>query len=79
VQQSHWQASQTDERQGNELILQRRNIKVVPAYQPLQHRPKASVQRARVVGPEGGQIYVDQWGRIKVRFLFTRADDHRHV
>lgn len=78
VQQSHWQASQTDERQGNELILQRRNIKVVPAYQPLQHRPKASVQRARVVGPEGEQIYVDQWGRIKVRFLFTRADDHRH-
>ncbi|MFL1541044.1 type VI secretion system Vgr family protein [Acinetobacter baumannii] len=78
VQQSHWQASQTDERQGNELILQRRNIKVVPAYQPLQHRPKASVQRARVVGPEGEHIYVDQWGRIKVRFLFTRADDHRH-
>lgn len=78
VQQSHWQASQTDERQGNELILQRRNIKVVPAYQPLQHRPKVSVQRARVVGPEGEQIYVDQWGRIKVRFLFTRADDHRH-
>ncbi|MBJ8506476.1 type VI secretion system tip protein VgrG [Acinetobacter seifertii] len=78
VQQSHWQASQTDERQGNELILQRCNIKVVPAYQPLQHRPKASVQRARVVGPEGEQIYVDQWGRIKVRFLFTRADDHRH-
>jgi len=78
VQQSHWQASQTDERQGNELILQRRNIKVVPAYQPLENRPKASVQRARVVGPEGEQIYVDQWGRIKVRFLFTRADDHRH-
>ncbi|QXB47177.1 DUF2345 domain-containing protein [Acinetobacter seifertii] len=78
VQQSHWQASQTDERQGNELILQRRNIKVVPEYQPLENRPKASVQRARVVGPEGEQIYVDQWGRIKVRFLFTRADDHRH-
>jgi type VI secretion system secreted protein VgrG len=78
VQQSHWQASQTDERQGNELILQRRNIKVVPAYQPLTDRPKASVQRAKVVGPEGEQIYVDQWGRIKVRFLFTRADDHRH-
>ncbi|WP_223852313.1 type VI secretion system Vgr family protein [Acinetobacter seifertii] len=78
VQQSHWQASQTDERQGNELILQRRNIKVVPEYQPLENQPKASVQRARVVGPEGEQIYVDQWGRIKVRFLFTRADDHRH-
>ncbi|MHC3124722.1 type VI secretion system Vgr family protein [Acinetobacter sp. GN11] len=78
VQQSHWQASQTDERQGNQLILQRRHIKTVPEYQPLQDRPEATVQRARVVGPAGEEIYVDQWGRIKVRFLFTRADDHRH-
>lgn len=78
VQQSHWQAGHTDERQGNQLILQRRYIKTVPEYQPLRDRPKASVQRARVVVPEGESIYVDQWGRIKVRFLFTRADDHRH-
>ncbi|EOC4829854.1 type VI secretion system Vgr family protein [Acinetobacter baumannii] len=78
VQQSDWQASQTDERQGNQLILQRRHIKTVPEYQPLQYRPQASVQRARVVGPEGEEIYVDEWGRIKVRFLFTRADDHNH-
>ncbi|MEI1681541.1 type VI secretion system Vgr family protein [Acinetobacter baumannii] len=78
VQQSHWQASHTDERQGNQLILQRRHIKTVPEYQPLQDRPQASVQRARVVGPEGESIHVDQWGRIKVRFLFTRINDHSH-
>ncbi|MGQ1460407.1 type VI secretion system Vgr family protein [Acinetobacter baumannii] len=78
VQQSDWQTSQTDERQGNQLILQRRHIKTVPEYQPLQNRPPASVQRAKVVGPEGEEIYVDEWGRIKVRFLFTRADDHSH-
>lgn len=68
----------TEERQGNELILLRRNIKIVPEYQPLQNRPKASPQRARVVGPAGEEIYVDQWGRIKVRFLFTRSVDHNH-
>ncbi|WP_407538370.1 DUF2345 domain-containing protein [Acinetobacter baumannii] len=77
VQQSHWSIN-NEERQGNQLILQRRHIKTVPEYQPLQDRPEAVVQRARVVGPAGEEIYVDQWGRIKVRFLFTRADDHRH-
>ncbi|MGL3014088.1 DUF2345 domain-containing protein [Acinetobacter baumannii] len=78
ITQSHWQTGHAHERQGNQLILQRRHIKVVPEYQPLQDRPQASVQRARVVGPEGESIHVDQWGRIKVRFLFTRTDDHRH-
>ncbi|MFY6063012.1 contractile injection system protein, VgrG/Pvc8 family, partial [Acinetobacter baumannii] len=46
ITQSHWQSSHTKERQGNQLILQRRHIKTVPEYQPLQDRPQASVQRA---------------------------------
>ncbi len=74
---SRWQ-QQGEERQGNELYLVRRNIAVVPEYHPLNHRPVAYPQRARVVGPEGESIYVDQWGRIKVRFLFTRDEDHGH-
>ncbi|GEA68355.1 type VI secretion system protein [Acinetobacter pittii] len=81
--QSQWQNNQPGpndqaERQGNELILSRRNIKTVPEYNPLEHRPAAYPQRARVVGLEGESIHVDQWGRIKVRFLFTRTDDHSH-
>ncbi|WPP57230.1 type VI secretion system Vgr family protein [Acinetobacter pittii] len=81
--QSQWQKDQSElndqtERQGNELILSRRNIKTVPEYNPLEHRPAAYPQRARVVGLEGESIHVDQWGRIKVRFLFTRTDDHSH-
>ena len=81
--QSQWQNNQSGpndqtERQGNELILSRRNIKTVSEYNPLEHRPAAYPQRARVVGLEGESIHVDQWGRIKVRFLFTRADDHSH-
>jgi type VI secretion system secreted protein VgrG len=74
---SHWQ-HQADERQANALYVVRRTIAVVPEYQPLQHRPAAYPQRAKVVGPEGETIYVDAWGRIKVRFMFTRADDHAH-
>ncbi|WP_339352494.1 type VI secretion system Vgr family protein [Acinetobacter beijerinckii] len=79
--QSNWQSTQsnnTEERQANQLTLQRRNIKTVPEYHPLQHRPTASPQRAKVVGPSGEEIHVDEWGRIKVRFLFTRNEDHSH-
>ncbi|MGY3822118.1 type VI secretion system Vgr family protein [Acinetobacter haemolyticus] len=81
ITQSQWQDHQNtnpEERQANQLTLQRRNIKTVPEYHPLQHRPTAHPQRARVVGPEGEEIHVDEWGRIKVRFLFTRNDDHSH-
>ena len=77
---SHWQKSKDSEqeRQANELILVRRSIDIVPEYDPLQHRATAYVQRARVVGTEGEEIHVDEWGRIKVRFLFTRYEDHQH-
>ncbi|MFI8034090.1 type VI secretion system Vgr family protein [Acinetobacter sp. ABJ_C3_5] len=78
VAQSNWQIKESDERQANQLILQRRNIKTVPEFNPLQHRPAASPQRAKVVGPSGEEIHVDEWGRIKVRFLFTRSEDHSH-
>lgn len=69
---------QDQERQGNQLSLIRRQIKLVPDYQPLVHRPAVYPQRARVVGSENEEIHVDEWGRIKVRFLFTRAEDHAH-
>ena len=88
LQHSNWQTTQfntaqpnttdTEERQANQLTLQRRSIQQVPEYNPLQHRPAAHPQRAKVVGPSGEEIHVDEWGRIKVRFLFTRNDDHQH-
>ncbi len=75
---SYWSHLIKDQRQANELFLVRRSIPIVPEYNPLKHRPAAFPQRAKVVGPEGETIYVDQWGRIKVRFLFTRTDDNTH-
>ncbi|MDO7243239.1 type VI secretion system Vgr family protein [Acinetobacter pittii] len=76
---SHWQNSKDSEqeRQANEFVVVRRNINIVPEYDPLTHRPVAHVQRAKVVS-DGEEIHVDEWGRIKVRFLFTRTDDHAH-
>ncbi|WP_343569342.1 type VI secretion system Vgr family protein [Acinetobacter sp.] len=79
--QSNWSIQNpenTDERQANQLILQRRHIPTTPGYNPQIHSPVTHPQRAKVVGPEGEEIYVDEWGRIKVRFLFTRSDDHSH-
>ncbi|MDC4565817.1 type VI secretion system Vgr family protein [Acinetobacter baumannii] len=79
--QSNWSIQNpenSDERQANQLILQRRHIPTTPAYNPQIHSPVTHPQRAKVVGPEGEEIYVDEWGRIKVRFLFTRSDDHSH-
>lgn len=78
---SHWKVSEAhnEERQTNELIVIRRNIALVPEYDPLLHRPSAHVQRAKVVGNnDAEEIHVDEWGRIKVRFLFTRREDHTH-
>ncbi|MFW1944723.1 type VI secretion system Vgr family protein [Acinetobacter guillouiae] len=83
LEQSNWVNSNkvdnnSDERQANQLVLQRRNITTVPEYHPLQHRPSTHPQRAKVVGPSGEEIHVDEWGRIKVRFLLTRNEDHSH-
>lgn len=74
---SRWQGL-NEERQANELFVVRREVKIVPEYQAWIHRPAAYPLRAKVVGPEGEEIYVDAWGRIKVRFMFTRSDDHAH-
>jgi len=76
---NHWERNndRKEERQANQFVVIRRSIDFVPEYDPLKHRPMAYVQRAKVVS-DGEEIYVDEWGRIKVRFLFTRTDDHGH-
>lgn len=81
AEKNNWQSDiQTiQQRQANRLVLQRREIPIVPDYHPSKHRPNVHPMRAKVVGPSHEEIYVDQWGRIKVRFLFTRDEDHLHA
>jgi type VI secretion system secreted protein VgrG len=75
---NQWDIDVGEEKQGCQLTLVRRHIPVVPEYNPRLHKPTAFPIHARVVGPQGETIYVDEWGRIKLRFLFSRVEDNAH-
>lgn len=48
-------------------------------YRPGRETPEpflASVQTAKVVGPPGEEIHVDNYGRVKVRFQWDREPDN---
>lgn len=74
VQQSQWSSEIGQEQPPHQanLTLMQRDVAIVPFYDPLLHVAKAYPMRARVVAANGETIHVDAWGRIKVRFLFTR-------
>jgi type VI secretion system secreted protein VgrG len=57
----------------------RRSIRIVPPYDPRVDVPRARMHSAIVVGPAGEAVHCDDLGRIKVRFLGTRAIDHQHA
>ncbi|WP_458378445.1 type VI secretion system Vgr family protein [Pseudomonas chlororaphis] len=50
----------------------------VPYRPPLEHpKPKVlGTQSAVVTGPEGEEIYCDQYGRVKVQFFWDREGQH---
>jgi type VI secretion system secreted protein VgrG len=54
----------------------RRNIRIVPPRPALPH---PQLQSAVVVGPENEVVWCDSLGRVKVRFLATRPEDHVHA
>jgi type VI secretion system secreted protein VgrG len=63
----------------NRFSCVRRDIPIVPAFDPRTDLPHPRLQSALVVGPAGEEIHCDQHGRVKVRFPGTRAQDHRHA
>jgi type VI secretion system secreted protein VgrG len=66
-------------RYSNQFTCTRRRIPIVPAYDPRMDLPRTETQTALVVGPENDEIYCDEFGRIKVRFLACRSEDHEHA
>ncbi len=77
-QQQATQSYQVKQRHQVKMTLVDRDVAIVPFYDPQLHCPKASPMRARVVSANGDTIHVDAWGRIKVQFLFSRAEDNVH-
>lgn len=60
----------------NSFSCVRRNVRIVP---PPPVMPQPQLQTAVVVGPRNEQVWCDRFGRVKIRFPATRAQDHQHV
>lgn len=54
----------------------RRSVRIVP---PCPVLPRPQLQSAIVVGPENEIVWCDSLGRVKVRFLAARPEDHAHA
>nr|WP_174505251.1 type VI secretion system Vgr family protein [Acinetobacter sp. Marseille-Q1620] len=80
LEDNQWQLniSHKEERQITKLKLIRKNIPVVPEYDLIKHKPTAYPMHIRVVGVQGETVHVDEWGRIKGQFLFSRQQDNTH-
>ncbi|MCC2955712.1 type VI secretion system tip protein VgrG [Massilia sp. IC2-477] len=63
----------------NRFSCVRRGIPIVPAFDPRADLPRPRLQSAVVVGPVGEEVHCDAYGRVKVRFPGTRAEDHSHA
>lgn len=63
----------------NRFSCVRRDIPIVPAFDPRKDLPCVQLQSAIVVGPPGEEVHCDKHGRVKVRFPGTRPEDHSHT
>ena len=59
----------------NRFTCVRRDIPIVPAYDPRVDLPRAESLNVMVVGPVGEEVYCDEFGRVVVRFPGCRPED----
>ncbi len=71
-------SEERDVRYTNRFTCVRRDIPIVPAYDPRLDLPRVELQSALVVGPQGAEVHCDELGRVKLRFPGTREEDHRN-
>ncbi|MDB5746815.1 MAG: type secretion system tip protein VgrG [Massilia sp.] len=69
-------SDERDVKYTNRFACVRRGIPIVPAYDPDADLPRVRLQSAIVVGPPGEEVHCDELGRVKLRFLGTREQDH---
>ena len=60
----------------NRFTCIRRGVPIVPDFDPRTDLPRVTLQSAIVVGPPGEEVHCDVLGRVKLRFLGTREQDH---
>ncbi|MDR7049457.1 type VI secretion system secreted protein VgrG [Duganella sp. 3397] len=77
--QSGWRAAAHahGDRYRNRFTCVRKDVHLVPAYDPRTDVPNVRPQSAIVVGPAGEEVHCDALGRVKVRFPAARMQDHR--
>ena len=85
--QNHWPvdaglappADGTVLRYRNRFSCVRRGVAIVPGFDPRSDLPVVRLQSALVVGPDNEEVHCDALGRVKLRFVSTRAQDHAHA
>lgn len=69
-------SNERDVKYTNRFACVRRDIRIVPAFDPSTDLPRVDLQTAIVVGPPGEEVHCDALGRIKIRFPGMREEDH---
>ncbi|PFH11015.1 type VI secretion system secreted protein VgrG [Collimonas sp. PA-H2] len=59
----------------NQFTCVRRDIPIVPAYDPRVDLPRVDSLDVVVVGPENEEVFCDNLGRVKVRFPGVRPEE----
>lgn len=72
--------SETDPtRYRNTFKAVRRDISIVPMFDPKTDLPHAHTMIATVVAPQGEEVFTDEFSRIQIRIPNTQIEHHQHA